>query len=443
MEAPNDKTKPEARLPEGGSPSTLNQNLVVIGANGAGKSRLGVWLEAHNINSHRISAQRALRFQESIQMKARKDAESELRYGRRAVQHQQRKQFRWGNAPANHVLNDFDALLATLFARKRDRDTKHSNSVHELSLTAAGPIDREAVKRVSCELDEIATLWEAVFPHRELVVSTDTIEAKAPASKAYPGAEMSDGERVAIYLAGQALCAPIHSVLIIDEPEIHIHRSLLEPLFDRLERLRTDCIFVYLTHDTHFAASRSDALKLWLKDWDGGQKWSWEELSAESNLPEDLLLLLMGNRKPVLFVEGQPGSLDARLFKAIYPNHLLVPRGSCDKVIEAAKAYQETPQLSHVAAAGIVDRDRRSEAEIQQLKERGVHVLEVAEIENLLVTEGVVRLLAEHQGLEPDVVVGEVKEKLFDFLAQELDTQVSGHVHAQLKEQMERILPSE
>ena len=39
----------------------------------------------------------------------------------------------------------------------------------------------------------------------------------------YKGRDMSDGERVGLYLIAQCLCIPKNKTIIIDEPEIHLH----------------------------------------------------------------------------------------------------------------------------------------------------------------------------------------------------------------------------
>jgi predicted ATP-dependent endonuclease of OLD family len=49
-------------------------------------------------------------------------------------------------------------------------------------------------------------------------------------------------------LIGEVLCAPEKSIIIIDEPEMHIHVSLIKHLFDLIEAERPDCAFIYLTH---------------------------------------------------------------------------------------------------------------------------------------------------------------------------------------------------
>lgn len=59
----------------------------------------------------------------------------------------------------------------------------------------------------------------------------------------YSATQLSDGERVIFYLTGQCLLAPKDGVLVIDEPELHIHPAISEPLWHALERERTDCAF--------------------------------------------------------------------------------------------------------------------------------------------------------------------------------------------------------
>lgn len=105
--------------------------VVIIGANGSGKSRLGFWIEQNHPTPekvHRISAQRALDFPEYIKLKSHEQAENEflvgtadrLTFGRRL---ETKKSARWqlGNRPPLSVtpmLNDYEKVLAVLFAKK-------------------------------------------------------------------------------------------------------------------------------------------------------------------------------------------------------------------------------------------------------------------------------------------------------------------------------------
>ena len=109
-----------------------------------------------------------------------------------------------------------------------------------------------------------------------------------------------------------------------------------------------------------------------------------------------MLLELLGNRKNVLFVEGGQGSLDVQLYSTLYPEYYIVPCGGCSQVIANTKAFASTSRLHELRAYGIVDRDYRSEEELDALEKKGIYSLKVAEVENLFLVEPLLRILAKH-----------------------------------------------
>ena len=91
----------------------------------------------------------------------------------------------------------------------------------------------------------------------------------------YPAHQMSDGEKVTLYLIDHILQAPKSGFIIIDEPEMYLHKTILKKLWDILESERQDCIFIYLTHDLDFATSRT-AKKVWIKNLNYPDNWEIE-----------------------------------------------------------------------------------------------------------------------------------------------------------------------
>ena len=85
-----------------------------------------------------------------------------------------------------------------------------------------------------------------------------------------------------------------------------------------------------------------------------------------------------------MFVEGDENSYDSAIYTALYPKELVVPRQSCDKVVEAAKSMCGLSTLHNLSVRGLVDRDRRGDEEIDALRVDGILVADVAEVENLL-----------------------------------------------------------
>src|SRR6185312_9766895 len=81
----------------------------------------------------------------------------------------------------------------------------------------------------------------------------------------YPAKTMSDGERTCLYLAARVLTAD-PGILVIDEPELHMHRKLAIDYWNKLEDMRPDIRFVYVTHELHFGLSRRDPVFLVMRD---------------------------------------------------------------------------------------------------------------------------------------------------------------------------------
>jgi len=72
-------------------------------------------------------------------------------------------------------------------------------------------------------------------------------------------------------------------------------------------------------------------------------------------------------------------------------------------------------RLSNYACRGIVDRDFRDDAEVEWLGGVGVSVLDQSEIENVVLSEDVLRAVADHQGFSGDSpeLLDKAKEVVF------------------------------
>ena len=86
--------------------------------------------------------------------------------------------------------------------------------------------------------------------------------------------------------------------------------------------------------------------------------------------------------------------------------------GGCQKVIETTKAFGQLKDFHTLDSKGIVDRDRRTQGEINYLREQHIYVPDVAEVENLLMIEDVIKTVAKRLMKDPDDVFKQVKEKI-------------------------------
>ncbi|MGL5940030.1 MAG: DUF4435 domain-containing protein [Waterburya sp.] len=130
------------------------------------------------------------------------------------------------------------------------------------------------------------------------------------------------------------------------------------------------------------------------------------------------------SRKPIVFVEGENGKFDVTLYRLILDKFLVIPRGSCTQVIQSVKALKNSPQLHHLEVYGIIDRDRRTNPQIEALIEDDIYVLEVAEVENLFCTPEILKFVSQKlaRDVEKDFIT--VKNNVFKQFEQELENQI-------------------
>lgn len=413
---------------------TSNNSVIIVGANGSGKSKLGAWIEQQSLKMvHRIGAQRNLNFNENIALKSYSQAENLVFFGtddkNRVERNDKDCRWEWGKYTTK-LLDDFENVLAALIALK--------NNENDLFVKQCKEAEEKNMAKPDVPvtiLDKLQSIWKEVLPQRELILSDSKFYAsfiKDGQPVKYSANQMSDGERAVLYLAAQVLCVPEGKTLVMDEPEIHLHRSIMNRLWTALERYRPDCLFIYITHDTQFAAMHPNADKIWIKEYDG-QNWKLEKI-IDNDLPEELLLDILGSRKNVLFVEGERNSYDTQLYTELYPDYHIVPCGSCTQVIARTKAFRSNQTLHDCDVYGIIDRDFRSDYEIEKYTGDNIFTINVAEVENLFIVEELVRLIALHMAKDPDLVFEAVKKYVTeDRFARQINGQICEGTVAQIK----------
>jgi ABC-type cobalamin/Fe3+-siderophores transport system ATPase subunit len=414
-----------------------NGSVVIVGANGSGKSRLGAWIERNadsNVIVHRISAQRALDLPKYAVIKSLEQSLNDLIWGNedsKYASNDYKWSHRWGNKPETFLQNDYGKVLSNLFARSAERDRKHAEETR---------LRQAYIPVEDSPIDILVKLWKEILPHRDISLVDGKVSVKdVTYGTEYHGKEMSDGERVALYLMGQCLCAPSGSILIIDEPEIHLHTSIMQSLWNKLEEAKPDCLYVYITHDLNFASTRVSTTSIWVKEFDGTGKWVWEKVPEVDEFPESLLLELLGNRRTIIFVEGEKGGKDHAIYQSVYRNYNVVPRNGCQSVIESVRALRLNSSFHHINVYGLIDRDYRTDNEINTLSSDHIFCIDVAEIENILLNEKVLRLVAVNQHLDPDSIVNSATHMARTLLRKEIKRQASLRTYRVVENNLRKI----
>lgn len=350
--------------------------LFVVGANGSGKSALLQNLVSSNRNEkiRRITAHR----------------QTWLQSGNISMTPQHRKEFhinieslekgynaRWIDYHAKEKLSAvFFDLVSKNNARARSiQRLVDDNNTEEASIVAsrsAPPFDQLN------ELLKLAMLGISLENDKD-----EEIRARHWSSDAtFSVAQMSDGERNAAIIAATVLTVEEESILLIDEPERHLHRSIIEPFLSALFAQRKDCTFIVSTHEIALPGANPEARVLMLRSCQWSEDavpitWDFEILETDANLPEDLKRAILGARRRVLFVEGNSNSLDLPLYNALFPDLSVISMGSCGEIMKAVKGLRQTRAHHHTEAFGLIDKDDRTEDEIVKLAKENIFAMSV------------------------------------------------------------------
>lgn len=360
--------------------------IVVIGPNGAGKSRL---MRAVTPARQFVSAQRRTYLNERLQSYATKQATNEF----------------------NSLLNsahstpwEFSNEIDSLFSRIL---TEHYSALYKNNQAAT---KGEAAKSFVADttLVKLEQFWQSVFVNRKLSFEDFTPSAYSTADAKgtpYPARSMSDGERACLYLAARVMTAE-PGYIVIDEPELHMHKKLAVDYWNTLEAMRPDLRFVYITHDLHFAISRKSPIIVVVRD----------EKTVEAVEPDaaagDLAEVLLGaatlaiNAKRIIFFEGVSGKGVANaLFKKwiVGPDTSSIGVGSRDQVIAAGTSFGTLGVVKNAVVISLIDRDHGPEEMLSAMK-APAQVLALHEIESVFALPEVLRSVAKqvaYTGADP------------------------------------------
>lgn len=236
-----------------------------------------------------------------------------------------------------------------------------------------------------------------IFSHAGLPIEFSLTNRGLTAKKhqtEYSVEALSDGERASLFVASAILTQESGHVLLIDEPEKHLHPSITGLLIETSLRTRTDIPVVISSHDMSLIEQLAVQSTIYVRDSrvvsahpHPEQRVYDVELLTGAELPEQLRRDVLGARSKILYVEGTDLSRDAALYAPVYKRWKVISKGGSQTVIESTRGIRTASGLHWLSAGGLVDGDGRSHEEIEKLRSQGVLTLPTPTIENLFFLE--------------------------------------------------------
>lgn len=383
---------------------------VILGANGAGKSKLLTEIRDHagviteGKKAVYIEGGRTIKIRDILQLDHTNFGQFDRYESAFNTYQNKRNQFL-----AERV---FDAMIV-LDKKEAQLKSAHSDAVEKWIESGQ---EGECPKRKQPPLEHLFELFTEIFPRITLSYNTEARQlwAEKDGSR-YGPSGLSDGEKqVFSILADLIELEDDHNLIVADEPELNLHPELAERVWTLIENEFPLKNFIYATHSISFAL-RPNVDKVWIVS---ARHQNITNFDGLSSLDRDEVVSFLGaipgilSADHVLVTEGHEKSFDALFYRWLLEDSKLeiYPAGSCTDVEAVVKKSGLWSQVaSNIRLQGVTDGDYRAPSSIP-----GVKTLAFHEAESYLCHPEVIVQVADRIGSqEKELTTADVENLIF------------------------------
>ena len=383
--------------------SGTEEDIILIGGNGKGKTFLANFLKESEFNSISvIGAQKILNFYNNginSLLVSENDIDNSLLKNIIKDSKDGKTNFEF----FDFLNNQFTKLITAV-------KVEYMNYLCECDQAKKVPENNSTV------FGKVRNIFEILFKDLELTFNEkEEIPLRVKKNgEEYSVNGLSEGEKVVLYYAISVLMAKDDGLIIIDEPETYLNPALSNLLWDKLKEEKPNTQFLFITHSVDFVLGRSNAQFAWIKEFVYPDEWKLELLTEENKLPKQMLTEILGSSKPYLFCEGTKASHDYHIYKALFgEKYTIIPSKGHIQVINNVKAVNELEDLN--TAYGIIDLDTLTENEIESYRKDKIEVLQFNEIEMLFFEDHIMETYMKNvHASKYNSIIDEFKSKFFE-----------------------------
>lgn len=272
-------------------------------------------------------------------------------------------------------------LVNKIFQKVANRDYKIAEYVksHPEGTSA------EALKQYPDSFLQYQSVFERLLPGKQL----DPIDPKQPREFHYrignsdplPFNTLSSGEQEVVKIAFDLIWKRIrHCVIVVDEPELHLHPTLTFRLIETLKAIGAGTNqFLLFTHSADLISTYYSSGNVYFIDTDTKQANQARRLSALDDnhvetaraLGNNLGLFAVG--KKLVFVEGREASIDRlvyhRIGQAVFSDAYILPTGSVGSLLTLSQLSEELQRsIFGIDFFMVRDRDGLGDDQASQLE---------------------------------------------------------------------------
>lgn len=261
-------------------------------------------------------------------------------------------------------------------------------------------IEQESASLKDSPVDTLNVIFSAALLPVRFDLTADGLSAVRGTDR-YSIDALSDGERAALFIAAAVIIQTTGTVLLIDEPEKHLHPSITGLLMEAAIRARPDLSMVLSTHDVTLIERLAVTDIIHIRDSKvinprpETRVFDAHVMPGVGNLPHDLKKDLLGTRSQIVFIEGELTSSDLALYGHVYKGVKVTPRGGHEKVTNSVKMLRDLDAEHWLKPYGLIDGDGRDTNERTKLQAQNIYILPCPSIENLFFLPEVVNCFVE------------------------------------------------
>lgn len=248
--------------------------------------------------------------------------------------------------------------------------------------------------------------------------------------------ELSSGEKEVVVLAFDILLQnPTDSVILIDEPEIHLHPELSFRLIKVLQSIGERNQLFLFTHSTDIISNSFEKGIYFIrpkKTTDGNQTIridldNIDDLLQIPNLRETIGMLSLGKR--LLFVEGKSTSIDRNVFATIAKSSksdiAIVPSESCHNINNLATMCDILEKgIFGIELFMVRDRDSLTDEEIENFTKKSKNkliFLPYYHIENAFLEPEAILFIAQKLKVKNNLTIDQIKEIIIELARNQIN----------------------
>lgn len=412
--------------------------IFLVGANGKGKSTLMHNFSLQNsTHARRITAHRQVWFNSNVlDLTPASKEQNEINIKNRDAQADSR--WRDDHAHQRSQITIYDLIDSENIEARLIAEAVRSENI----------LKAQTLANVQSPLSKMNDILKISNLEIQILIDKgSTLLASKEQTKPYSIAELSDGERNALLIIASVLTAPANTLILIDEPERHLHRSIVSPLLSTLLSLRGDCAFVISTHDVSLPLDQNKSAALLVRGYNyDPQYWIIDYISAVEEMDELTAETILGSRRKILFVEGKKSSLDLQLYQILFPEISIKPIGSCVELEKIVKGLNASEKEHWISAIGVVDRDNRQDSDCEESIKHGIIPINQYSVESIYyhpsVIRGVLNRVAHIHDLDVEQVIVKLNQSIIKVMKPHIDRMAAKMVERKIQDNILRQTPN-